>query len=140
MISVHESGHFIPGMSRLFGNDFIIEPRRIGLSTRCYILELTQTTYLDKAETPCLSSGDYYPVSNCIRDYVMGELYQRNAIALSLFLTCLHITFLYRVRPHNASQEMGNWLHCNWLARPILPIIPFPMGILRPHPVHVLRL
>ena len=74
MISVHERGHFVPGLSRLYGNDFICEPRRIGLSKRSYILELTQTTYLNNAVTPCLSSGeDYHPVSQCIQDYVMNR-------------------------------------------------------------------
>ena len=43
------------------------------------------------------------------------------------------IEAFYRVRPRNASQEMENWLHR--LAWPILPIIPFPVGILRSHPV-----
>ena len=43
------------------------------------------------------------------------------------------INHVYRVRPQHASQEMGNWLH--WLARPILPIIPFLAGILLPHPI-----
>ena len=86
MISVHERGHFLPGLSRQFGNDFICEPRRIGKSQRSYILELTQTTYLNKADTPCLSSGDYRPIriTQCIQDYIMRKHHNRKTIALSL--------------------------------------------------------
>ena len=76
MISVHEEGHFLPGLSRLFGNDFILEPRRIGQSKRSYMLELTQTTYLDKEETPCLPTEDIF-LSFCIKDYIMRRLRER---------------------------------------------------------------
>ena len=84
MISMHEKGHFMPGLSRLYGNDIICEPRRTGLTKRSFYLELAQTTYLNKADTPCQSSGGYLPVSRCIDDYIVKKLKCREIIAFSI--------------------------------------------------------
>ena len=76
IISIHEKAQFLPGYGKLYGSTFVLEPApKDGLTTVAdYILDLTVTTYLNTPESPCHSTDSYYPLSQCIEEYVESKI------------------------------------------------------------------
>ena len=66
----------MPGYAKLFGSTFVLEAAaRDGvLAVADYILELTFTTYLNTAKSPCHSTESYFPLSQCIEEYVEAKI------------------------------------------------------------------
>ena len=75
IISIHEKDQFMPGYGKLFGSTFVLEAAMEGhLSTADYIIDLTITTYLNTPEAPCHSTDSYYPLSQCIEEYIGAKI------------------------------------------------------------------
>ena len=62
----------MPGYAKLFGSTFVLEAAAKDgvVSVADYILDLTVTTYLNTPQSPCHSTNNYYPLSQCIEKYV----------------------------------------------------------------------
>lgn len=75
VISIHEEGQFMPGYGKLYGSKFVLEAAKSGRHTNVdYTLDLTVTTYMDTTNSPCHSVDRYYPLSQCIDEYVEAKL------------------------------------------------------------------
>ena len=65
----------MPGYAKLYGSTFVLETAKDGLLTTAdFILDLTVTTYLNTPESPCHSTDSYYPLSQCIEEYVESKI------------------------------------------------------------------
>ena len=75
LLSIHEKDQFMPGYGKLYGSTFVLEPTMEGHTIMVdYILELTVTTYLNTPESPCHSTDSYYPLSQCLEEYVEARI------------------------------------------------------------------
>ena len=79
IMSIHEKDQFMPGYSKLFGSNFVFEAAPIENKSALvdYILELTETTYLNRPESPCHpsdSTESYNPLSQCIKEHVEAKM------------------------------------------------------------------
>ena len=65
----------MPGYGKLYKSAFILEAvmedRQIVVD---YTIDLTITTYLNTPKFPCHSADSYYPLSQCIEDYVEAKI------------------------------------------------------------------
>ena len=74
-INLHEAIEYLPPFLSLHGSEYISEMGRVGAKTsRRYVLQLTEMTYLNESLIPCQNEEDHLHVSQCIEEYVSSEL------------------------------------------------------------------
>ena len=65
----------MPGYGKIYGSTFVLEAGKSGRQINVdYTLDLTVTTYKDTPDHPCHSADSYYPLSQCIDEYVEAKL------------------------------------------------------------------